>query len=372
MPFRLKITIAILALLVLVVAVAPLLVAPGDPPGVRPLAEVAGPAAEYVTVEGIDLHVVRRPAAGSEGGSESGSDGREGEVVERAGAVKRLFVLLHGFPFSSASFDALAPLLVDLGDVVAVDLPGFGLSERPLGEELNAGLNPYSAAGQVALVRGLVDELVSEERSDASSAAPVATEVFLVGTDSGARLALDVALDLASGSALEPAAGLVLIGASPFTSSSRSALARAVMNSPQLRRLGPVFLRQIAQEPGVRILRAGRFDPTRISQEELDAYHRPWTVEGWDAALWELTKAEAPPSLEGRLGALDLPVLVVAGEEDGVVPNSESQRLADELGAATLELLPACGHAVQAECPQELAQLIEAWVRSPDSDDAAP
>lgn len=366
MPFRLKISILIVALMIVLLAVVPLFVAPGEPPGARPLAEVAGPDAEYVTVEGIDLHVVRSPPAAPNGGG--GSD--------------PLFVLLHGFPFSTASFDALAPLLAVEGEVVAVDLPGFGLSERPLGDDLRAGLDPYSATGQVRLVRGLLGEL---RRGETTSSEPVEAagerEVYLIGHDSGARLALDVALDLAKGSAgdlapgagpgaeraAEPTpeiAGLVLIGASPYTSNRRSWLARTAMNSPQLERLGPVFLRQIAQEPGVRILRAGWHDPTAIEQEHLDSYQRPWTVEGWDDALWQLTKADAPPSLEGALGVIDVPALVVAGEEDAVVPVGESERLAAELPNARLELVAGCGHAVPAECPGELARTIETWLAS--------
>lgn len=358
MPFRLKISLAILALLVVVIFGAPLLVAPGAPAGVEPLAAVAGPDAEYIEVDGVELHVVRqRPAAGAPAASASGAP---------------LFLLLHGFPFSTETFDDLAPLLAGSGEVVAVDLPGFGLSERPLDDDLedlaSRGLDPYSPAGQVRLVRGLLAELGAgtgaNEEGARDGAPDDATQVILVGSDSGARLALDVALALGS----EPYAaeeyrlgGLVLIGASPYVSSQRSWLARALMNTPQLNRLGPIFLRQIAQEPGLRILRAGWSDPTAIEQEDFDAFQRAWTVEGWDDALWKLTKAEAPPSLEGALGAVAAPALVVAGEEDGVVPSGESERLATELPNATLRLLPGCGHAVQEECPRELAQLIDDW-----------
>ena len=338
MPFRLKISLAILAVIIFAIVVAPLLFSPSEPPGVRPLAEVAGPDAEYLSVEGVDLHVVRS------GGADDAAAASESE---------KLFLLLHGFPYSTASFAKLAPLLDDLGEVVAVDLPGFGLSERPLGDELSAGFNPYSAAGQVTLISGLLTQL--RERNPSA-------DVILVGSDSGARLALDVALALQQGDASQEPAGLVLIGASPFTSSTRSWLSRTVMNSPQLKRLGPVFLRQIAQEPGLRILRAGRSEPAAITQDELDAYQRPWTVEGWDDALWELTKADAPPSLEGSLGVLNMPALVVAGAEDGVVPITVADQLANELPDASVALVASCGHAVQAECPTQLAQLIGDWL----------
>lgn len=341
MPFRLKVSLIVVALLILVIAVVPLFLGSSEPPGARPLAEVAGPDAEYVTVEGVRLHIARYAAAGV--------------------PAQTLFLLLHGFPFSAASFDDLGPLLASHGAVVAVDLPGFGLSERPLGDDLESlragGLDPYSPEGQVRLVSGLAAELAT---------AYEAGEVVLLGQDAGGRLALDVALALAgangAGERAVELGGLVLVGASPYTSSRRSWLARAVMNSPQLGRLGPMFLRQIAQEPGQRILRASWHDPAAIEQEDLDAYARSWTVEGWDDALWQLTKADAPPSLEGALASLNMPALVVAGEEDGVVPTSEAERLAAELPAATLALVPGCGHAVQQECPQRLAAVVADWL----------
>lgn len=351
MPFRLKISLAILAVLIITFGVVPLFIDPGEPPGVRPLAEVAGPSAEYLSVEGIDLHVVRyEHAPGANDAGEPSGPGPE-----------RLFLLLHGFPFSTATFAELGPRLAALGDVVAVDLPGFGLSERPLDEELDGGFNPYSAAGQLALVRELLATLRAAE--------PATSETFVVGADSGARLALDVAL-AEQNSAEDRLTGLVLIGASPYTSSDRSWFSRAIMNTPHLQRLGPVFLRQIAQEPGLRILRAGWADPSAITQEELDAYQQPWTVEDWDDALWELTKAAAPPSLEGELWSLSLPTLVVAGAEDSVVPTDVAQRLAGELPDASLELVPGCGHAVQEECPDALTELIGSWLGAATSTEA--
>src|SRR5690606_39928953 len=58
-PFRIKVSLVVLALLVLAFTVGPLVVPIAPPPGVPPLAAVAGPGAEYVGVAGVDLHVRR-------------------------------------------------------------------------------------------------------------------------------------------------------------------------------------------------------------------------------------------------------------------------------------------------------------------------
>ncbi|HLU83396.1 MAG TPA: alpha/beta hydrolase, partial [Trueperaceae bacterium] len=300
MPFRIKILTAVVALLLVLAAVVPLLAPISPPPGVKPLAEVAGPQARYVEVLGVGLHVDLMPPVPVQG--------------------RPTVLLLHGFPTSTYTFHELAPGLAG-ANTVAVDLPGFGLSHRPEPSEFVDGFDPYRPEAQVALMIGLLEEL------DVGSA-------VIVGHDSGVRLALEVALarpDLVN--------GLILIGGTLSAAPGRSWFSRLIMNSPQMSRLGPVFLRQLAGEPGLNILRSGWTDPTLIDQATYDAYQRAFTVEGWDKALWQMTKAEAPASLEGKVGSVSVPALVLAGAEDRTVPVTESKRLAAELPAATVRLL---------------------------------
>src|SRR5690606_29122846 len=104
-------------------------------------------------------------------------------------------LLLHGFPSSTYTFHDLAPALAERGfNTIAVDLPGFGLSERPQAPDFNGGFDPYTPEAQVRLVAALLEAL------DVESA-------VVIGNASGARLALDLAL--ADPELIE---GLVLIG----------------------------------------------------------------------------------------------------------------------------------------------------------------
>ena len=104
MPFRLKVSLIVLALLIVVFTVVPLFLGSSEPPGARPLAEVAGPEAEYVEVEGVALHV-ERYGGEAEASAELQAEARAEPAAEPA---ERLILLLHGFPFSTASFDAPA------------------------------------------------------------------------------------------------------------------------------------------------------------------------------------------------------------------------------------------------------------------------
>lgn len=63
--------------------------------------------------------------------------GRRHFYREAGSPTAPTIVLLHGFPSSSAMFRNLIPLLADRWHVVAPDLLGFGLSDRPAVDEFD-------------------------------------------------------------------------------------------------------------------------------------------------------------------------------------------------------------------------------------------
>ena len=70
------------------------------------------------------------------------------------------------------------------------------------------------------------------------------------------------------------------------------------------------------------------------------------------------------------LAELTLPVLVITGDDDRIVPTEESLRLAEELPAAALTVIPNCGHVPQEECQGPFMQALVAFLVSEDG--AAP
>lgn len=64
-------------------------------------------------------------------------------------------------------------------------------------------------------------------------------------------------------------------------------------------------------------------------------------------------------SLERRLGAFPVPVSLVWGEADELLPRAYAERVSAALGGAPLHLLPGCGHMPQRECPARLLLLLE-------------
>lgn len=72
---------------------------------------------------------------------------------------------------------------------------------------------------------------------------------------------------------------------------------------------------------------------------------------GWDPYLHN-------PKLRGRLHRVTVPVLVVAGAQDGMVPRAHAETYAAELPDARLEVVDGAAHWLPLERPQELAALV--------------
>jgi len=238
-------------------------------------------------------------------------------------------ILVHGFGASTFSWREVMEPLAENATVVAFDRPAFGLTERPLTWE---GFNPYGYDSQALLTVGLMDTLGIEK-------------AVLVGNSAGGTVSVLTALAYP-----DRVEALVLVDAAIYSGGGSPAWLRPLLNTPQMRRLGPLFVRNIRRW-GIEFGESAWHDPSRIPPEFWAGYTRPLQAENWDRALWELTRSGGGPNLAGRLDELGVPVLVITGDDDRIVPTEQSIRLAQELPNSELVVLEACGHTPQEECP---------------------
>jgi pimeloyl-ACP methyl ester carboxylesterase len=73
-----------------------------------------------------------------------------------------------------------------------------------------------------------------------------------------------------------------------------------------------------------------------------------------------------------RLGGLEVPVLLVWGAQDRVVPVAHARRAAARLPDATLVVLPSCGHLPHVEDPAAFSRTLTAFLNAPRSQGRAP
>jgi pimeloyl-ACP methyl ester carboxylesterase len=310
--------------LLMLVFVGPFLVPVPPLEDTVPVEALADPDSLFVEIDGLLVH------------------------YKQMGQGQPTFLLLHGFGASTFSWREVMAPLSELGTVIAYDRPAFGLTERPLPDTAAwPGYNPYSYISQPRLALGIMDAL------DVDTA-------ILVGNSAGGTVAVQTALQ-----APERVEALVLVDAAIYAGGGMPSIARPLLNTPQMDHLGPLIARGI-REWGVDFARSAWHDPDRIPEAFWEGYQKPLRAENWDRALWELTRSSRRLDLPSQLEALTLPVLVITGDDDRIVPTEQSIQLAADLPNADLAVLEACGHVPQEECPGPWLEAVTAFVRTLD------
>jgi 2-succinyl-6-hydroxy-2,4-cyclohexadiene-1-carboxylate synthase len=243
-------------------------------------------------------------------------------------AVPADLVLLHGFTNTGRSWEPVRRALAGRYRAVAPDLPGHGDF---------AARRPASFAACDAYVRALGGEPFT-----------------LCGYSMGARVALHAALGLG-----RRLTRLVLIGATAGLADPAERAARRADDERLAARIEAIGIEAFAREWGAQPLLAGL--PRGIA-EYAAADRRRNTATGLAAALRGLGTG-VMPSLWDRLGELELPVDVVAGERDAKFV-ALGERMAAALPAATLHVVPGAGHAVHLEDPDAVAAVLAAAAHS--------
>lgn len=282
--------------------------------------------------------------------------------VEWDGPAERTFVLVHGLGGSLLSWLAVAPGLARHGRVLALDLPGFGRSER------------VGRRSRVSDLRATVSRFVDEV-----AGAPV----VLVGNSMGGGISMLEA-------ALEPAAVEALVLSNSVFPWTRGSLPAPVVmlgfSLYRLPRVGEWFARQRitrveaerAVEVGFRII---THDPSSIP-EDLVRLHVEQLVrhqQNPDAGPAFLEAARSLMAL-GRhrevvrwiVNSVKCPVLVIHGRSDRLVPVGFAEAAAQMRPDWDLRLLPKVGHVPQMEAPERWLGLVEGWLAGLPSASAAP
>ena len=274
------------------------------------------------------------------------------ELVETSGGTLQVLdegdpagtpvVLIHGYTASMNWFEELAPLLSQTHRVIRVDLLGHGGSDKPA-----AG---YEIADQA---KAVAEALAEMEVTNAtvvghSLGGTVATAIAEQSPELAPRV---VILDQASNDENENDLGFVAqLGYTPLIG---PAIQRTIQVAPDA-----VVRAQydVGFAPGFN-LASGFEDPDQVVEDLREMTY---------TAYVDIVDAEedysGSRSLDDRLSAIEVPLLVVFGAEDQIYDAEPSVEPYTDVPGVQTEILEGVGHSPNVEAPEETAALIDAFI----------
>lgn len=220
---------------------------------------------------------------------------------------KRSLVLVHGFASYSYTWRYTIGPLSKYFRVIAIDLPGFGLSERPQGFS-------YTLTGYVAFMKRLFETFNLDS-------------VHLVGHSLGGTICLEFCRMYSQFVEAMVLAATPIAGKANFSKKSLSNL-----------------------------LLYSYYDKSFITDDLIQIFH--WT---------NPSHAQGPPDVREilsvkRHGAeqprLSIPCLIIWGKEDWILPCETAFDLQEQFRHAEYKVISRCGHAPQEERYDEFNALV--------------
>jgi pimeloyl-ACP methyl ester carboxylesterase len=263
-----------------------------------------------------------------------------------------IVVAVHGLGGSALNWAAIAPLLSDRCRVLAPDLAGHGLTKA------------HGRGTTVSANSRLLDRFIH---------AVTASPVILMGNSMGGMVSI-----LEAGAAPQAVAGLVLVDAAlPFLPALPDPLVAAVFAVYATPGVGRLALSRWRATPVERqvsaILRLCCADvsrvPAHVVEQHVELARRradfPHVERDFLAAARSVVATAGVArgrSYRRSLASIHVPVLLIHGSDDRLVPVAASRAVASRHPSWSLVVLPGIGHVPQLEAPSETAGAISGWL----------
>jgi len=244
-------------------------------------------------------------------------------------------VLLHGTPFSSYVWRAVARALASRHQVFVWDMPGYGASDKYAGQDVS-----LAAQGRV------FTELLAHWGLN---------EPLVVAHDFGGAVSLRA--HLLHGAHYRALALVDPVALAPWG----SAFFRLVgEHSEVFEQLPPALHHAVVREYISSASSPG------LHPAVLDGLVRPWLGDLGQAAFYrQIAQADQlhTDEVQDRYGEIGMPTLVCWGQDDTWIPVAKGHELAARIPGARLEPIAGAGHLVQEDAPAELTAALIAFLQ---------
>jgi pimeloyl-ACP methyl ester carboxylesterase len=260
-----------------------------------------------------------------------------------SGSGPTRLILIHGLASRAECWKDLVPLFpTEEYTLYLLDLLGSGESSKP--KVADYSIRAHSRR----VLRFLEQESLSG--------------VTLVGHSLGGAVVLVAAIEAMLEGKEDLLASLVIMAGPGFM--QRLPLIAEVF---QNRFAGALFVALYAPDAWVKVgLRAAYYDQGLVDREHIRRYAPCYKDHYAKRALVETCRQLVPEdgdAIMSHYGDLRLPVLLLWGRHDRIVPLSQGTRLEAAIPGSRLEVLEECGHNPQEEKPQETFTIIDRFVR---------
>ncbi len=249
-------------------------------------------------------------------------------------------LLIHGFGTSTYTWRHIAPALALTHRVIAVDLKGFGQSDKPFDAR-------YSVFDQAELLAQLIED---QDLRD----------LTIVGHSFGGGIALLLALenDNRLNGRIKK---LVLLDTIAYP--QHIPVFFRLLDVPLFSHLG---VRMVPPMVQTRVaLRIAYFDDSKIDPEEVETYAAPLKTAAGKHAIIYSARQIVPDDLAEiaeRYASIALPTLILWCDHDRIVPFEIGLKLRRTLPNSSLRLVRDCGHMPQEEQPETTLKLLQGFI----------
>jgi pimeloyl-ACP methyl ester carboxylesterase len=278
-------------------------------------------------------------------GSSHSFEPRPGLIVhytDEGNPAGRTLILVHGF---AASVHAWRPWVERLsGDyrLIAIDLPGHGLTQAPKGYRA-------SLEGNAALIDSLADHAH-------------VSRFVLVGHSMGGAVSLGYAMNRP-----DKLDALVLIDSAGWPgedgkkTSGPPAFVQLLINNPVGRGIAKLVNPRLFAGSG---LKSAYLDESLVTDALLDRYADLAMAPGHRDVLLTQRSSSAKPVTGKDFRKITVPTLVLAGEKDKLIPAADSKAIAAAIPGARIVTYPEGGHLPMEQLPDQSARDLDAFLKS--------
>jgi pimeloyl-ACP methyl ester carboxylesterase len=246
--------------------------------------------------------------------------------AEQGDQAEEAIVFLHGYSDSWFSFSRVLPLLSPEYHAFVPDQRGHGESERP---ECCYTVDDFAAD---------VDAFMDAVRIE---------EAILVGHSGGTLIPPRVAVSYP-----HRVSRLILIGSAIMGHNNEAMVGLGEEVRALEDPIPPEFAREFQESTIYNPLPEEFLE--KVVSESLKLPARVWRD--------YMERVILTPDHAARLGEIDVPTLILWGEQDAMFSREEEEQLARTIPDATLKVYPETGHAVHWERPEEVVRDLEEFM----------